>query len=570
MSWFLGKPKINKEELQTRIAVLEQRVDKLEGVPQTAAPLALRAPVTAVAAPPQAAPAQAAPAQAALRTAAPAPAAVPQEQFSRVNSSLIDQVNLGIQALLGEKYSANVERNIKLSPSQRTYPCGYFTLECLVASGQNLNCFLNSFFTVTCPAFRAALVKQASYFSTTKMTTDQFSERYRSHYLLTIITSVAADPKYMGRDATKESIRAGDVIEAERERKPVRVRTEEELKEIVKKADTSIIRSVEVIKGDIKPSNTRKDLSDDLIAFLCHYYTIRIVLFGQPDQKNGRSFARLIGRTGPVYAISNPGVGHFEPCRVKGDNRYILTPDELESITDFYGGIADEADQKYKEFEQQFAGINVPREEWKNTNVIGHITEHYRSHIRDANNNNTIVRLQNLQNEIKEYKRNTGGQGRSVELDTLATEIRTLQASAVNDPDPETDTSITEELEKKVRAIIGVSSSVVQVAAPATVRQQPVTAQRSSAWTSVAKGLPRARAPALLPPPLPKGSPRASVPPEPQWEDYGDDQKYIAALTAFYKQYPQAAAQVAQKKQGGRRRTRRRRVSRKGARYTRK
>jgi hypothetical protein len=253
-------------------------------------PVARAAPASRAPATPVATPAALAPTPAAL---ASSKSAKPDKGLEghAILSNNIDTVNDYIGNLLKSDGSNYKEYN---KTADTKYPSSVdgtkIVLECMRASGNNLDCFVHSFLTAVFPAFRSAVALQFDE-ERRPREFEKFATLFRKKAILLIVNY-----------SHEKKVRSGNL---------------------------------ETIRRELLSDST--ELADDLIPYLCYYYNIRILLFGQRST-NGLPTSRLIGNKGNIYAISNPGVGHFEPCRIQGTTRYILTENESNAFTSRYIG----------------------------------------------------------------------------------------------------------------------------------------------------------------------------------------------------------------------------------------
>jgi hypothetical protein len=372
--------------------------------PAPARTLAALAPTPAALAAP-AAPAPAAPAPArtlaalaptpaalaALAAATPAPAPAPASSKSAtpdkgleglvILSNDINTVNDYIGNLLksdGNNYTEYRE----VASKDYYYSVGdkEIRLECMWASGNNLDCFVHSFLTAVFPAFRNAVALEFDK-KTKPREFEKFATIFRKKAILLIVNY-----------SHEKGVRSGNL---------------------------------EDIRKDLLSDRTQ--LADDLIPYLCYYYNIRILLFGQPSTTNGLPTSRLIGNKGNIYAISNPGAGHFEPCRIQYTTRYILTEEESNGFTSKYKGTEVEKDSEFTRRQQLIYGIDEVKNRKKPTNP-GQLTELYQK-------DDTVVRFgegiyDNLTKLIIKYQ----GSGKNDIRDSLREkreEVRDIEISYV-------------------------------------------------------------------------------------------------------------------------------------------
>jgi len=230
-----------------------------------------------------------------LAPLAPAPVA-------ELPSARIEELNDMIGSQFGVKYDASQhEDGLEMGAQQDLFPCGRITLQCLHADAKNLDCFIHSFLIATCANFRAAKISDpASGYL-------EFATHYRRDICKEIVDTVYANPHFvpLGGKATAYT--------------------------------------AETLKQELLQPGA--PLPDDLVKCLCFYYNINIVIIG-PGGGQGR-MARLVqGRETreealrdtykEAYVISNKYGGHFEPCRIQGENRYKLTAEETRCIVQTY------------------------------------------------------------------------------------------------------------------------------------------------------------------------------------------------------------------------------------------
>jgi hypothetical protein len=254
-------------------------------------------------------------------------------------------------------------------------------LECMWASGNNLDCFVHSFLTAVFPAFRSAVALQFDE-KRSPREFEKFATMFRTKVILLIVNY-----------SYEKGIKSGNI---------------------------------ETIREELVTGST--ELADDLIPYLCYYYNIRILLFGQRSSTNGLATSRLIGNNvGTIYAISNPGAGHFEPCRTRRGKSYILTEDESEGFTAKYKGAEVEMGSEFTRRQQLISGIDDVKN-GKTPKNPGKLTEFYQER-------NEVVRTgeeiyDNLTKLIKKY-RGSGNDTARRRLDPLQEQVRGIEISYV-------------------------------------------------------------------------------------------------------------------------------------------
>jgi len=226
-------------------------------------------------------------------------------------SGSIEDLNEFIRAQFEREYDASRDEDgLNVGAQPDLFPCGKITLECLHADATNLDCFIHSFLIATCANFRAA--KHAALANTKNQVAGMYKEfatHYRREMCVQIAETVYANPEFvpLGGKGTRYTL-----------------------------ADLK-----SELLGESVP------LPDDLVKCLCFYYNINVIIIG-PGSSQGRMTRLIQGRATlendkqnrytEAYAISNKYGGHFEPCRIQGENRYLLTAGETQCIVKTYNG----------------------------------------------------------------------------------------------------------------------------------------------------------------------------------------------------------------------------------------
>jgi hypothetical protein len=287
-------------------------------------------------------------------------------------SNKIDEVNDYIKGLLE---SGDKEYTQK---SGRKYECNVggknIVLECMRASGNNLDCFVHSFLTAVFPAFRSAVASEWN-----KKGGSRKFEKFATLFRKSVIHPIV--------DYSNKKGIIGD--------------------KVAKDTLTALLAD-----------NT--ELPDDLIPCLCYYYNIRILLFGSPSKYGNKlPTARLIGEGQDIYAISNPDAHHFEPCRLQGTQDYTLTDEQSNCFTSKY--IGSQTSKEMIEREQAIIGIDYEKS-GKSVVNGGIVTQLYKRDDKivrygeglydqatalkksDWENQNTGSRLDDIQTDIREIE----------------------------------------------------------------------------------------------------------------------------------------------------------------------
>jgi len=212
----------------------------------------------------------------------------------------IAELNTMIGTLFKVRYDPTKHENgLELRADQDLFTCKApaITLECLHADATNLDCFIHSFLIATCPNFRAAKVTGVQDNGYKK-----FATEYRTKTCTQIAELVYSNTNFVPLGGKSTTYTVSD------------------------------------LKRELLTENA--PLPDDLVKCLCFYYNINIIIIG-PGNSGGR-MARLVqgheqlqGYT-EAYVISNKYGGHFEPCRVQAQNRYLLRENETECIVKTY------------------------------------------------------------------------------------------------------------------------------------------------------------------------------------------------------------------------------------------
>jgi hypothetical protein len=254
-------------------------------------------------------------------------------------------------------------------------------LECMWASGNNLDCFVHSFLTAVFPAFRSAVALQFDE-KRSPREFEKFATMFRTKVILLIVNY-----------SYEKGIKSGNI---------------------------------NTIREELVTGST--ELADDLIPYLCYYYNIRILLFGQPSSTNGLSTSRLIGNNvGTIYAISNPGAGHFEPCRTRRGKSYILTEVESNGFTSKYKGAEVERDSEFTRRQQLISGIDDVKNRKTPTNP-GELTQFYQAGDTVVTTGEEIY--DNLTKLIKKF-RQSGNNDIRHSLDRLQGQVRDIEINYV-------------------------------------------------------------------------------------------------------------------------------------------
>jgi hypothetical protein len=367
-------------KLITELKKCEEKVKSLQPAPAALAPAAL--------APAALAPAALAPA--ALAPAALAPAVHYQGlQGHDLLSNNINTVNNFIRAHLevkGKEYTKASGQSYETTLGGRN-----IVLKCMIASGNNLDCFVHSFLTAVFPAFRSAVAEQRKYTGNKPYLT--FATEFRTNVIPRIITYI-----YNERAKT------------------------EGFKQLSPKEQRDQYDLVSQIINELLAPNT--ELPDDLIPYLCNYYNIRILLFG-PASINHLSTSRLIGNGGEIYAISNPNAVHFEPCRLQGTRHYTLTLDESEAFTSRY--IGPQETKSVIERERHFADLNIAKATPEKVGTPGNVTQAYLA--KDP----IVLEAERLYDLAKVIKKSLDRRSTDKDiLDTIQTYIRDVEIDYVS------------------------------------------------------------------------------------------------------------------------------------------
>lgn len=310
-------------------------------------------------------------------------------------------------------------------------------LECMNASGNNLDCFVHAFLTAVFPAFRSAVALQSK--STDNQPYKHFATMFRTEVIPRIII-------YLYNERVKtERIKSNPTAHQDQYNLASRMLVE------------------------LKAENTQ--LSDDLIQYLCDYYNIRILLFGHIIRHGGSEGIPIAtswgAGTGSNYAISNPGGGHFEPCRLKSTKRYILTGDECSAFTTTYAPELES--EAVKERERHFSNLNTAKQRGTVT-TAGNVTQAY------IDGDAVVLKaeiLYDIATSIKKsYFGKDGGNSVRENLDIIQTVIRDLEISYVSD-------RITKAEANKQLDQIG---EIIERLKPTTVAKTPVPTMKAGEW----------------------------------------------------------------------------------------
>jgi len=317
-------------------------------------------------------------------------------------SNKIDEVNDYIKGLLE---SGDKEYTQK---SGRKYECNVggknIVLECMRASGNNLDCFVHSFLTAVFPAFRSAVASEWD-----KKGGSRKFEKFATLFRKSVIHPIV--------DYSNKKGIIGD--------------------KVAKDTLTALLAD-----------NT--ELPDDLIPCLCYYYNIRILLFGSLSKYGNKlPTARLIGEGQDIYAISNPDARHFEPCRLQGTQDYTLTDEQSNCFTSTY--IGSQISKEMIERQQAIIGIDYEKN-GKSVVNGGIVTQLYKRDDKivrygeglydeatalkksDWDNRNTVRRLDDIQTHIREieidYAKGDIGEGKArAALQGIEKRIKTLTSA---------------------------------------------------------------------------------------------------------------------------------------------
>ena len=182
-------------------------------------------------------------------------------------------------------FNYNNNRDEQLVSSGKTNYGPYsngIELECMLTSGNNLDCLIHSFLMSTCPAFRRRIRLDRDGRVTDRCGAKQFATDFRTIILPHIIDAAFTSlPAELGNDINS-------------------------LKE-------------QAIGGIAAPG----DLEDTHLRLLSIYYQCNILLFGLRGRGSTLIKPKIFpyGGDGEVYIISNRG-GHFESVRVFRTNQY--------------------------------------------------------------------------------------------------------------------------------------------------------------------------------------------------------------------------------------------------------
>ena len=293
-------------------------------------------------------------------------------------SNKINEVNDSIKGLL-ESDDKEYTKTSRIK-----YECNVggkkIVLECMRASGNNLDCFVHSFLTAVFPAFRSAVASEWD-----KKDGSRKFEKFATLFRKSVIHPIV--------DYSNKKGIIGDTV--------------------AKDTLTALLAD-----------NT--ELPDDLIPCLCYYYNIRILLFGSPSKYGNKlPTARLIGEGQDIYAISNPDAHHFEPCRLQGTQDYTLTDEQSNCFTSKY--IGSQTSKEMIERQQAIIGIDDVKNGKTPTNP-GELTQFYQA-------DDKVVRFgegiyDNLTKLIIKFRK-SGNNVIRHSLDALREQVRDIEISYV-------------------------------------------------------------------------------------------------------------------------------------------